>query len=221
MVAGRCAARQSGTVLPQFDSLAGRILLKDFVAALPSLVIGQAANRPCSAHRMRFPPNPYLSTCSIVQRLTCRTLEAVLAGSLPLTVPHGCTSAVARLGSAACQRNAPRPAPCLASDRAFPDRIAPSFAGRRAPSESWSWSWSWSRPLAVDVSKSSDRDRNSTPILCRPSTTGSPQVSLVSGGDKVDRVGGRSLTAIIWRLNPASLPRRWTPEQGGLRTRFW
>ena len=51
---------------------------------------------------------------------------------------------------------------------------------------------SWSRPLAVDVSNSSDRDRNSTLAWCRPSITCSPQVSPVSGGDKLDRVGGRS-----------------------------
>ena len=62
--------------------------------------------------------------------------------------------------------------------------------------------------MAVEVSKSSDSDRNSTPARCRPSITCSPQVSPVSGGDKVDRVGGRSLTAIIWLLNPASLPQR-------------
>ena len=31
---------------------------------------------------------------------------------------------------------------------------------------------------------------------------------IVSGGAKVDRVSGRSLTAIIWRLKPASQPQR-------------
>ena len=67
---------------------------------------------------------------------------------------------------------------------------------------------SWSLPVAVGVSKSSDRDRDSTPAWCRPSITRSPHVSPVSGGDKVDRVGGRSLTAIIWLLNPASQPQR-------------
>ena len=65
----------------------------------------------------------------------------------------------------------------------------------------------WSRPVAVGLSKSSDRDRNSTPARCRASITCSPQVSPVSGA-KVDRVGGRSLAASIWRLNPASLPQR-------------
>ena len=30
----------------------------------------------------------------------------------------------------------------------------------------------------------------------------------VNGGVKVDRVGGRSLAAIIWRMNPVSLPQR-------------
>ena len=60
----------------------------------------------------------------------------------------------------------------------------------------------------MDVSKPSDRDRNSTPARCRPSITCSPQVSPVSGGGKVDPVGGRSLTAIIWLLNPASQPQR-------------
>ena len=111
----------AGTVLPQFDSLAGRILLKDFAAALPSLVIGQAANRPCSAHRMRF-----------------STQE------------------------------------------------------------------SWNRSVAVGVSKSSDRDRDSTPAYCRPSITRSPHVSPVSGGAKVDRVGGRSLTAMMCLCHPGS-----------------
>ena len=72
---------------------------------------------------------------------------------------------------------------------------------------------SWSLPLAVAVSKSSDRDRNSTPARCRLSITCSPQVSPVSGGAKVDRVGGRSLTAIIWLLNPAKPAPAVTPEQ--------
>ena len=54
---------------------------------------------------------------------------------------------------------------------------------------------SWSLPVAVEVSKSSVRERNSTPAWCRPSITYSPQVSPVSGGAKVDRVGGRSLTS--------------------------
>ena len=49
--------------------------------------------------------------------------------------------------------------------------------------------------MAVDVPNSSDRDRNSSYTLCRPSITYSPQVSPVSGSDKVDRVGGRSLSA--------------------------
>ena len=52
----------------------------------------------------------------------------------------------------------------------------------------------WSRLVAVHVSKSSDRNRNSAPILARPSITCSPQVSPVSGGVKVDRVCGRSVT---------------------------
>ena len=47
----------------------------------------------------------------------------------------------------------------------------------------------WSLPVAVEVSKSSARDRNSTPARYRPSITCSPQVSPVSGGAKVDRVG--------------------------------
>ena len=63
--------------------------------------------------------------------------------------------------------------------------------------------------MAVEISKSSDRERDSIPARCRPSITCGPQASPVSGGAKVDRVGGRSLSAIIWQLNPASLPRRW------------
>ena len=62
--------------------------------------------------------------------------------------------------------------------------------------------------MAVEESKFSDRNRNSTPARCRPSITCSPQVSAGSGGAKVDRVSGRSLTAIIWLLNPASQPQR-------------
>ena len=48
--------------------------------------------------------------------------------------------------------------------------------------------------MAVEVSKSSDRERDSIPARCRPSITCGPQASPVSGGAKVDRVGGRSLT---------------------------
>ena len=67
---------------------------------------------------------------------------------------------------------------------------------------------SWSLPVDVAVSKSSDSDRNSTPGRCRPSINCSPQVSPVNGGTEGDCVGGRSLTAIIWLLNPASQPQR-------------
>ena len=169
------------------------ILLKDFAAALPSalpsVVIGQAANRRCSAHRMRFPPTPYQSTCSIVQRLTCRRLassrwltpfdRSTWMYSRCRSVRHGC-------------RPEKRPS-ARAFAFAWPATVR-SLIEFRHHSLKASTIESWSRPLAVDVSKSSDRDRNSTPILCRPSTTCSPQVSPVSGGDKVDRVGGRSLT---------------------------
>ena len=50
--------------------------LKDFAAALPSLVLGQPVNRPCSVPRLQFPPNRYLSTCWMVQRLTSRSLAS-------------------------------------------------------------------------------------------------------------------------------------------------
>ena len=163
------------------------IPLKDFAAALPSLVIGQAANRPCSAHRMRFPPTPYRSTCSIVQRLTCKRL----ASSRWLTPFDRSTWMYSRCRSV---RHGCRPEK-RPSARAFawPATVR-SLIEFRHHSLKASTIESWSRPLAVDVSKSSDRDRNSTPARCGPSTTCSPQVSPVSGGDKVDRVGGRSLT---------------------------
>ena len=44
--------------------------------AVPSLVLGQAANWPCSVQRLHCPPNPYLSTCWMVQRLTSRSLAS-------------------------------------------------------------------------------------------------------------------------------------------------
>ena len=50
--------------------------LKDFAAALPSLVLGQPVNWPCSVQRLHCPPNPYLSTCWMVQRLTSRSLAS-------------------------------------------------------------------------------------------------------------------------------------------------
>ena len=38
--------------------------------------LGQAANPRCSVQRMQFPPNPYSSTCWMVQRLTSRSLAS-------------------------------------------------------------------------------------------------------------------------------------------------
>ena len=65
-----------------------------------------------------------------------------------------------------------------------------------------------SLPVVGEMSRSSGSDRNSTPVRCRPSITYSPQVRPVSEGAKVDRVGERLLTAIIWLLNPDSHPQR-------------
>ncbi len=42
--------------------------------------------------------------------------------------------------------------------------------------------------MDVEVSKSYARDRNSTPVRCWPTITYSPQVSPVSGGDRVGRI---------------------------------
>ena len=42
----------------------------------PEGVAGQAANWPCSVQRLHCPPNPYLSTCWMVQRLTSRSLAS-------------------------------------------------------------------------------------------------------------------------------------------------
>ena len=132
----------AGTVLAQFDSLAGRILLKDFAAALPSLVIGQAANRPCSAHRMRFPPNPYRSTCSIVQRLTCRRL----ASSRWLTPFDRSTWMYSRCRSVRLGRR-PEKRPSV---RAFAwPATERSLIEFRHHSLKASTIESWSRPLAV------------------------------------------------------------------------
>ena len=157
----------AGTVLPQFDSLAGRILLKDFVAALPSLVIGQAANRPCSAHRMRFPPTPYRSTCSTVQRADLQALgQFSLAHSLR---PFHLDVLPLSLGQARLPARETPLGPRL--------RLAAtvrSLIEFRHHSLKASTIERWSRPLAVDVSKSSDRDRNSTPARYRPSITCSP-----------------------------------------------
>ena len=157
----------AGTVLPQFDSLAGRILLKGFVAALPSLVIGQAANRPCSAHRMRFPPNPYRCTCSIVQRLTCRRLASsrwltAFDRSTRMDSPFRSFRLGGRLGKGPSTRTFAWPA-TVRSLIEFRH-----YSLKASTIESWSW------PLAVDVSNSSDRDRNSTPARYRPSITCSP-----------------------------------------------
>ena len=146
--------------------------------------------QPCSAHRMRFPPTPYRSTCSIVQRLTCRRL----ASSRWLTpfdrstwMYSRCRSV--RLGCRPEKRPSARTFARPATVRSLIEFRHHSL--KASTIESWSWSW----PLDVDVSNSSDRDRDSSSTLCRPSITCSPQVSPVSGSDKVDRVGGRSLTS--------------------------
>ena len=141
---------------------------------------GHAPCRGCNV-----PPDPYLSACWIVQRLTSRRL----ASSRWLTPFDRST----RMYSLCCSvrlglRPGKRP-----SVRAFawPATVR-SLIEFRHHSLKASTIESWSLPVDVAVSKSSARDRNSTPAWCRPSITCSPQVSLVSGGDKLDRVGGKS-----------------------------
>ena len=87
--------------------------LKNFAGALPSLVLGQAANRPCSLQRLQFPFNSYLSTCWIVQRLTSRSL----ASSRWLTLFHRST----RMYSRCCSVRRGR-------DGAVPYRVPPPLA---------------------------------------------------------------------------------------------
>ena len=128
---------------------------------------GQAANRECSAQRLQFPPNTYLSTCWMVQRLT----SSRLASSRWLTPLDRSTRMYSRCCSVKLGRRPERTALCprlrLLRDRALSDRVPPplaegehhrelEFAGGRA------------------VSQSSDRDRNCTPARCRPSITCSP-----------------------------------------------
>ena len=109
------------------------------------------------------PPNRYLSTCWMVQRLTSRRL----ARSRWLTpfdrsarMYSRCRSF--RLGRRPGNRPLARAFACPATER--------SLIELRHHSLKASTIVSWSLPVAVAVSKSSDRDRNSTPARCRPST---------------------------------------------------
>ena len=137
--------------------------------------------------RLQFPSDSYPSTYWMVQRLTCRSL----ASSHWLTPFDRSTLMYSRCCSVRLgRRPGKRP-----SVRAFAwPATERSLIEFRHHSLKASTIESWSLPVDVAASKSSDRDRNSTPARCRPSITCSPQVSPVSGGAKVDRVGGRSLT---------------------------
>ena len=180
--------------------------------------LGQTANWPCSVHRVQFSPNPYPSTYWMFQRLT----SSCLASSRWLTpfdrstrMYFRCRSV--RLGRRPGKRPAARALAWPATERSLSEFRHHSLKASTIES----------RSRSVDVSKSCDRDRNSTSARCRPSITCSPQVSPVSGADKVDRVGGRSLAAIMiagchYMVVESCQPTpEVTPEQGGLRTSFW
>ena len=98
--------------------------LKDFAAALPSLVLGQAANWPCSVQRLQFSPNPppnrYPSTCWMVQRLT----SSCLASSRWLTPFDRSTRMYSRCCSLRLGRRPARSAPALPPTKNF-RRAAP------------------------------------------------------------------------------------------------
>ena len=128
----------------------------NFAAALPSPVLCQAAKWPCFVQRLQFPPNPYPSTCWMVQRLTSRSL----ASSRWLTPLDRSTrmyslSRSVRLGRRPGKRPSVRAFAWPATER--------SLIEFRHNSLETSTIESWSRPVAVAVSKSSDRERNSTP----------------------------------------------------------
>ena len=159
--------------------------------ALPSLVLGQAANWPCSV--LRLQP----ATCNLQPTLPVHLLDGPAAdlqelGQFPWLTSFDRSS---RMYSRCCwvrlgRRPGKRPS---AHAFAWP-ATERSLIEFRHHSLKANTTASCSLPVDVDVSKSSDRDRNFPPTRCRPSITCSPQVSAVNGGDEVDRVGGRSLT---------------------------
>ena len=138
----------------------------------PESVAGQAANWPCSVQGRQIPPNPYLSTCWIVQRLTSRSLASsrwLIPFERSTRMYWRCCSV--RLGRRPGKRPSARAFACPATER--------SLIEFRHHSLKASTIASWSLPVAVEVSKSSDRDRNSTPArvqaldhlqpVCQPS----------------------------------------------------
>ena len=178
--------------------------MEQFCRGATSVVLGQVAYRPCPVQKLQFPHRPYSSNCWMVQRLTCRRM----ASSNLLTPcdrsPRMCSLYCSvRVGRCPGKRPSVRALAWPATER--------SLMEFRHHSLKASTTASCSLPVDVDVSKSSDRNRDFTSARC------SRQVSTVSGGDKGDRVGGRSLTAIVWLLNPVKPAPAVTPAQGG----FW
>ena len=145
----------------------------------------------CSVQRIQFPPHPYPSACWMARRLTSRCL----ASSHWLTPFDRSTRMYSRCCSVKLGRR-PGKRPLV---RAFTwpatERFLNEFHHHSLKASTIA---GWS--LSVDVAVSKFPQGTGTPL---PPSEGarSPaarKVSLVSGGAKVDRVGGRSLTAIIW-----------------------
>ena len=174
----------------------------------------QTASRPSSVPRLQCPAQPYPSTYWMVQRLTSRRL----ASSRRLT-PFDCSACMysrccsVRLGRRPGKRPSVRAFAWPATER--------SLIEFRHHSLKASTMASWSLPVAVDVLKSSDSGRNSTPARSRPSITCSPQVRLVSGR-RLSGLCGRKIADCDYMAVESCQPaREVTPEECGLRTRFW
>ena len=111
---------------------------------------------PCSVQRLQFPPNPYPSTCWMVQRLTSRSLASsrwLTPFDRSIWMYSRCCSL--RLGRRPGKRPSARAFAWPATER--------SLIEFRHHSLKASTIASWSLPVAVEVSKSSARDQNSTP----------------------------------------------------------
>ena len=143
---------------------------------------------PLTVQKLHFPCNPYLSTCWMVQRLTSKRLASYCWLTLfDRSAPMYSCCRLVRVGRRPGQRPSARAFAWHATERSLIEFHHYSLKASTIRSGS--------RSVAVGVSKPSDRDWDSTLARCRPSITCSPQVNPVSGGAKVDPVGGRSLTS--------------------------